>query len=358
MLQAYDADVAADGSGYVLLKGRAGMGNRILSLLTGILYARTCGRRLVVDWSDSTYSDDGSDVFPTFFECPLAYALSELPSTQSVAPELWRGQLDAAVGDLEQRALPQPRGLLSRRERSRRRLEFRQASTIDVSRLDYTEQVLVLWHMTSRVELMRRAHQGRVPGFPPGSSDAIMRDLVHSELALRPALAARVEAFVREQFDRPVVGVHLRFSDRRVRMRRILRRLDAMVEGDPDLSVFLATDNVEVKRAIEKRYYTVVTAPHWYPPAGAYAHGHDLCPDRVENGIEALVDLYLLAACDRLVCDSMSSFARVAILLTRPGTPVVDVQPRRRIRPLKHLPLRVRMRLEELRRGAAPRANP
>ena len=327
------------------------MGNRILSLLTAVLYARVSGRRLLVDWSDSIYSQDGSDVFTRFFDCPSCHPLAELPETDSLAPEFWHGRLDADVAGLEERAVGPDRGLLGERERTRRRLEFRRASTIDVGRLDYTEAILVLWLVTSRVELMRQAHQGVVPGFPTGSADEILRDLARTELVLRPAVEARVEEFAREHLDRATVGVHARYSDRRVRLRRILQRVDAMVEADPDLGVFLATDNVDVKRAIERRYPRVITTPHWYPPAGAQPHGHDDCPDRVENGIEALVDLYLLAACDRLVCDAMSSFARVALLLTdAPRSQVVNVQPRRRLRPLTSLPTRVRMRLEEIQR--------
>ena len=340
--------------GYVLLKGRAGMGNRILALFTAILYARTSGRRLVVDWSDSTYSQDGSNVFPRFFDNPTCHRRAELPSTDSVAPELWRGQLDATVVDLEQRAVPQRRRRWGNRERNRRRAAFRQASTIDVSRLGYTEEILVLWHLTTRVELMRRAYQNVVPGFPSGSAEDILGDLARSALVLQPPVRERVEGFEHRHFQRPVVGIHVRYSDRKVRARAILRRLDALLERERGLSVFLATDNLELKGAVERRYPDVLTTPHWYPPPGSRPHGHDSCPDRLENGIEALVDLYLLAACDRLVGDSMSSFARVAMLLKRgPRSQVVDVQPRRRIRPVRSLPLRVRMRLEELQRGAA-----
>jgi hypothetical protein len=45
---------------FLLVKGRASLGNRILSALTGILYARLTGRRLLVDWRDEVYSDDGT----------------------------------------------------------------------------------------------------------------------------------------------------------------------------------------------------------------------------------------------------------------------------------------------------------
>ena len=46
---------------YLIVKGLAGLGNRMLSALTGILYARLSGRRLIIDWRDPTYSSDGSN---------------------------------------------------------------------------------------------------------------------------------------------------------------------------------------------------------------------------------------------------------------------------------------------------------
>ena len=56
-------------------------------------------------------------------------------------------------------------------------------------------------------------------------------------------------------------------------------------------------------------------------------HSNLECPDRMENGIEALVDMYLLAACDYLVVDEHSSFSYVASLLTNaPDSNVFNVQ--------------------------------
>ena len=44
-----------DDKRYLLVKGIAGLGNRILSVLNGILYARLSDRLLFVDWRDPDY---------------------------------------------------------------------------------------------------------------------------------------------------------------------------------------------------------------------------------------------------------------------------------------------------------------
>ena len=142
-----------------------------------------------------------------------------------------------------------------------------------------------------------------------------------------------MDGFRDDQFSGPMVGVHVRYSDRQVRLDAIVRRVDALIEREPGLRVFLATDNRAVADRFERRYREIVTTPHWYPEPGSHSHQSADCPDRLENGVEALVDLFLLAECEYLVCDSASSFARVATLLTSaPATHISDVGPDARLR--------------------------
>jgi hypothetical protein len=63
----------------LLVKGLAGFGNRIHAALSGIVYARMTRRRLVVDWRDDVYSDDGTNVFPRYFDCAEAHPVDEIP---------------------------------------------------------------------------------------------------------------------------------------------------------------------------------------------------------------------------------------------------------------------------------------
>jgi len=86
---------------YLLVKGRAGLGNRILCALTGILYARLAGRRLLVDWSDPIYAEGGLNVFHRYFRCPTADPADRIPATDSVAPAIWRGRLDESSRSME-----------------------------------------------------------------------------------------------------------------------------------------------------------------------------------------------------------------------------------------------------------------
>jgi hypothetical protein len=75
-------------SRYLLVKGAAGLGNRIFALLSAILYARLTRRQLVVDWTDGSYSSDGSNAIHHFFRSRLFSSGDRIPETESVAPEV------------------------------------------------------------------------------------------------------------------------------------------------------------------------------------------------------------------------------------------------------------------------------
>jgi hypothetical protein len=67
----------------------------------------------------------------------------------------------------------------------------------------------------------------------------------------------------------------------------------------------------------EENYSGVMTTNHWYPKPGARIHDNRACPDRLESGVESLIDLYLLAECDYLIIDSSSSYSYVANLISK-----------------------------------------
>jgi hypothetical protein len=310
-----------EGPGTLVVKGRAGMGNRVMSVLTGIAYARLTGRHLVVDWRDKTYSEDGSNAFPLLFDCPRARPVATIPSTDSVAPSIWRGHLDASVVQLEH--LHPDLGE-----------EFTSRSTIEPRLLAYPEEVAVLWLYYSALPTLVRRHPMRTKAeFGSRAPRAIQAALARQELALVDDLRKRVDDFrARHLNGAEVVGVHIRSGRKPASVAAIRARLEDVVRRRPQARVFLSTDGSEVLDELGATYPQLRSTPHWYPPVGQDAHQNPRCPDRLENGREALVDLHLLAGCDELIIDSTSSFARLAQLLAGDSTTVHDVRQRHRRR--------------------------
>ena len=288
---------------YLVVKGIAGLGNRILSALTGILYARLSGRRLIIDWRDPTFSMDGSNAFHDLFLCSMSYPVDDIPVTDSVNPAIWRGNLN--------------RSATSMRKPYRNNREFLNNTSIDLTRLDYNEDLLVMWAYHGEVELLRDHFKGIFEEYRHQSKEQILRLILLEHLPLRHLIQAKVNEFKLNNFNgKTTVGVHIRYSDHRASLFAIIDKLNTLLRVEPDALIFLATDNIQIKKMFEENYRSIITTDHWYPKPGARIHDNRACPDRLESGIEALVDLYLLAECDRLIIDTSSTFSYVAKLLT------------------------------------------
>lgn len=301
---------------FLLVKGRAGLGNRMLSALTGILYARLSGRKLLVDWSDPIYSSDGSNVFHSFFKCPLFSPADRLPETDSVIPNVWRGRLNESSIAMQERY-----GGIADSQIWRK-------FSIDLTKLDYQEDVAVMWTFIEKIDLLRGHFRGAYEELSRASTEAILRESLREYLILRPEIRERVDRFKIERFDRKTVGVHIRYTDHQASLWTIIKRLNALLKREPGLQIFLATDNIQIKNMFEENYSSVISTPHWYPPAGLRLHGKSH-PNQAESGVEALVDLYLLAECDYLIIDTSSSFSDIARLLTNaPDSHVINVRRR------------------------------
>jgi len=58
----------ANDSKYLLVKGCAGLGNRIFTLLCAIEYAKKTNRKLIIDWGDGGYFHSNYNFFSDYFE--------------------------------------------------------------------------------------------------------------------------------------------------------------------------------------------------------------------------------------------------------------------------------------------------
>jgi hypothetical protein len=81
----------------LLVKGCEGIGNRLLGLLSGMLYSRLSGRQLVVDWCDPLFSLDGENAFPLLFARPAVAITPKELRGRSIAPEDWSDWPEATV---------------------------------------------------------------------------------------------------------------------------------------------------------------------------------------------------------------------------------------------------------------------
>ena len=197
------------------------------------------------------------------------------------------------------------------------------------------------------MDLLRGHFHGPFEPLSQLGTKEILTRLLREDLVLHPEIRECVDQFKAGRFIRKTVGVHVRYSDHRACLWATLKKLNTLLKHEPELQVFLSTDNIQIKNMFEDIYPLVITAPHWYSTPGLRLHGREDCPDLIKSGIEAVVDLYLLAECDYLIIDTSSSFSYIAELLTiAPDSNIFDVKRRGKLPvPFRRLNWRLMFRL-------------
>ncbi len=303
--------------GVLIVKGKAGLGNRMLAALTGVLYARLAGRDCVVDWRDFTYSDDGSNAFPHYFQSDCVPMTEQIAASTSINPAIWAGHLDESANDMLDRLDPDKHShpMISRKY------------SADLSRIDHNEDVLVMWCFSHQIGRLRRHFKGPFERYAAMSDREVLGDLLRNDMRLHPDIEQHVDAFAREHFGPATIGVHVRFMDRKSNVGQFTRHIDRLTRQRPDAVVLLCTDNPDVERHFRERYDKIIMTQKWMPAGGASLHQNPECPSRLQNGVEALIDMYLLARCDYLVYPGSSTFSQISSLVSSmPAAHVIDIE--------------------------------
>ncbi len=295
---------------YLLVKGTAGLGNRLLALVTAILYARMSDRILAVDWRDSFYSSTGENFFFDLFELKNLSFSQTLPNSDSVYPKLWKDRLDKSVTQIvtkKDKSLVDAMGQAVLRKYA-----------YDVRNLNYPEKIVIGTGYTEEIDRIRSAFSGEYSAFKRMSKEIIFRETFHRHLRLNAAIQKRIESFKDQHFaGQPTIGIHIRRSDKAISYPWYKRALADHVKRYPQARIFLATDNRDVEAEINSLYPNVSMVSKWLPTPGLRAHGNVHCPNLKEHAIEALLDLFLLASCDYLIYSRTTSFGLLASYISQ-----------------------------------------
>ncbi len=300
---------------YILSKSKSGLGNRILSLLTAILYGDLCGRRVLVDWDDGMYSEPGENAARDFFKDHTFGFFDDKFSYSSVYPRIWEGNLDKGMHWMFHRHTP---------GHDRNPFSYRKYSC-DVSKLDYDEDVLVFWSYMHKIPHLRRHLNEQMKML---SSDEILAKLIKERIHLKDEILEEVESFKRENFSDFTIGVQVRYTQNRpASMKACKRAIADALSRHPGATIFLATDSEEAQKILAESFPRVIVTKKWFPTkVGAAMHMGSGCPDKKRLLFEAFIDLYLLAECDYLIYARSSTFSHCAYLLTKaPKERTVDL---------------------------------
>lgn len=298
-----DAPTAgADSSGKVLLiEAKGGLGNRMLSAVTGLIYADLAGRRPVIDWRDGVYAPRGENAYPLLFQSP------DMPDpalfddrTDGVTPAIWAGRLDEFPVTMVDGDHSGP-------------LVYRK-SCVDLSRLDHDAALAVFWSYVSKLPRLR-GHMARDPRFRGRSARDIMADYLTRYFSPNPRVEAAVAAAL-GPLARPVIGAHLRYTDMAGPLEAVKQSLAALRTQMPEAPIFLATDSARAQDDIRATFGDVHITEKYLPKDGRHLHGAQADGiDPVLEAENAMIDMWALARCDHLVYSKNSTFSGTSAII-------------------------------------------
>lgn len=291
-------------SGRVLLvKAKGGFGNRILSAATGVVVADLTGRTAVIDWRDGEYLPKGQDAYPLLFESPTRQTAPEFDDRTDVEPAIWSGRLGEHPTDLIHAFYP---------DEHSNPFVYRKLS-IDLARPHDASDLAVFWSYLPKMARLRRqlARSRRFGGMRS-------RDVTRAVLERYFRPNARVRSEVRALFDgrsRPVIGVHIRYTDRKVSLERIMSEVARLRARMPAAEIFLATDNEAVQARFRAAFSNVFVIEKALGDDANSLHEHVELDDPLREAENALIDMWALSSCDWLVHSRHSTFSVAAAII-------------------------------------------
>lgn len=337
---------------YLYVKGCAGLGNRLITLLKAILYAKRSGRTLYVDWSDGMFADSGINAFYRYFDLKdVDYANSPeaieilLTNGGTLYPkgitlkELKEGIYDNFwhVGTWFSWNVAPYRVFITLLLRGKITSVFGLQSW----QHKYDEQVS-WWGNIKRVyneqniqlgaQLRRRIDRDVVVfvDFRP----LVKTSDIFNYVSLKGEYYKKFLKYA-EQYNlvNHGIGIHIRATDKqpKKKLEKLLKCVDRMLSADRKMKVFLSTDNLQLTKEIQKRYSDrIVLYPKFLPEdlngkgIHHWALEHNIPNIKERMFEESLADMWILSMCKYLFWQGNSSFSLMSSILKEDKENVVN----------------------------------
>lgn len=314
--------------GFILVKGVYGLGNRIYSILMALVYAELTGRKILIDWTDGMYANRGKDAFTNLFTGLQSIDHYDNYKNKSIYPKIWKDRIDRSIHEIakelgDNSEYPEPRDILS----------------ANFSNIKYKEEIIVLFDYAFRPSLFNKNLILR--GMNKVSEDRLaLANLYKSNIFLKDEIKKEINEFVKENFKKKMIGVHIRHTDnllvdfvkydKGTFIDKIIKSLDAVLFSNKDAGIFLSTDNKKILDEFRKKYVGVVSLDKFYDPEDFRPiHSSNKCTEKDEMAKHAVIDMYLLAQCNYLIYSSKSSFAKISTIISEADdSKIIDADPK------------------------------
>ena len=314
---------------YLLLKGCAGLGNRIFSILNALEYCKSNNRKLVVDWSDGQFGRKGINVFPNYFrindECYYDGPIEKIYEIQDCNPMSWKNKLSLSIYDLYEDGRPSflvkqlPSVFFNNNFKNRLNNLWIKKHKKNQKNKYNIKDILDRDNMTFGHLLSNNLNNELIiyADFIPHVKKIGLID----KLQLNISLVNEINDWSNKYaLSKNYIGLHIRYSDKKPN-----KRIDVLISfiqnNYGDHPIYLATDNKEIENVFRKEFSNLISYPKNIPDEvagrGIHMWGIDNSDEKYKTNMleESIVDMWMLSKCKILFYQGNSSFSRISRLL-------------------------------------------
>lgn len=324
---------------YLVVKGSAGLGNRLITLMSAINYAKVTKRYLFVDWADGMFGEIGENVFFKYFELSnVKYVKDKKEIVDALYNGASRYPKSLTANDLENSIWD----------------NFYTVDTTLLKRFPIYKIAisLIFKHKLGYIfglQSWQRISQGEKRGywqaicnmndndnFPLGSnlSHWLKQDVVlfsdfrplcniskiFEYIHLKDKYYSLFNQFANQNKLNNAIGVHVRATDKmpKQKINNLFNRVNNILMKDPSLNIFLSTDNLTVENEFKSKYGVKILTYSKYLPENLEMGIHRWAEGNADKLLkekmfeECLADMWLLSMCKYLFWQGNSSFSYIS----------------------------------------------
>ena len=337
---------------YLYLKGCAGLGNRLITLLKAVQYAQSTSRTLYVDWADGMFAESGVNAFYKYFELRNVEYVESFNDIESLLKkggslypkgitqkELKEGIYDNFwhVGTWLSWHVAPYRVLVTLL------LKGKVTSVFGLQSWQHKYDSQVSWFGN-----IKKVYQECNIQLGAQLSKQINRDVVvfvdfrplvktshiFDYVSLKEEYFQKFQKYAeRHDLVNRGIGIHIRATDKqpRKKLEKLLTLLDRMLSLDKEMKVFLSTDNLKLTKQMQKRFGDrIVQYPKFLPEdlngkgIHHWALEHNIPNIKERMFEESLADMWILSMCKHLFWQGNSSFSLMSSILKKDKENVVN----------------------------------
>ena len=317
---------------YLIIKGCAGLGNRLMTICAAIEYCKKTNRILFVDWTDGQFGEAGVNAFNDFFEIknfPVILNLEEIINFDKLTtyPEIWGTQplkniYDIYIQEGNNYFQKLPNKLLFGRLKMLPAYWKYMGESNEKAKYEMIDSFKALFRKNDLLfggDLSLGINEDVIfyADFRPNYSDKTFLRYIF----LKESIQHKVnDIALKWRLDDNTIGVNVRSTDKKPlnSIEFLFEKIDNMPLHNP--TVYLATDNKKILERFKIKYTRLVFYERFLPDVTTEGiHQWSLYQNKPKYAKQILYDsimqLWLLSKCQYVFYQGNSSFSILAKML-------------------------------------------